>query len=68
MPYGPEKVDALKRAGLLRRAADAPGITFARRADRPNRQYELASAISRLRASILLSASFYGRSSSKSLG
>ena len=31
MPSGQEKVDALKRAGLLRNAADARGISFARR-------------------------------------
>ena len=30
MPYGPEKVEALKRGGLLRRAADARGIAFAK--------------------------------------
>jgi hypothetical protein len=29
MPPGPEKADALKKAGLLRRAADAKGIMFA---------------------------------------
>jgi hypothetical protein len=31
MPSGPEKVEALKRAGLLRHAADAGGISFAKR-------------------------------------
>ncbi len=31
MPSGPEKVAALKRAGLLRKAADAEGISFAKR-------------------------------------
>jgi hypothetical protein len=35
MPCGPEKIEALKKAGLLRRAADARGITFAKRG-RPN--------------------------------
>ena len=30
MPHGPERVEALKRAGLLRKAADARGIAFAR--------------------------------------
>jgi len=30
MPSGPEKIEALKRAGLLRRAADAAGISFAK--------------------------------------
>lgn len=35
MPYGPEKVEALKKAGLLRKAADALGITFARRGRPP---------------------------------
>lgn len=31
MPNGPEKAEALKKAGLLRTAADARGINFARR-------------------------------------
>ena len=31
MPSGPEKAEALKRAGLLRKAADAGGISFAKR-------------------------------------
>ena len=31
MPNGPEKTEALKRAGLLRKAADAAGISFAKR-------------------------------------
>ncbi len=31
MPGGPGKVEALKRAGMLRRAADAGGISFAKR-------------------------------------
>jgi hypothetical protein len=31
MPNGPEKTEALKRAGLLRKAADAQGISFAKR-------------------------------------
>lgn len=31
MPSGPEKFEALKRAGLLRKAADAAGISFAKR-------------------------------------
>jgi hypothetical protein len=30
MPSGPEKTEALKRAGLLRMAADAAGISFAK--------------------------------------
>jgi hypothetical protein len=30
MSYGPEKVEALKKAGLLRKAADAQGIRFAK--------------------------------------
>jgi hypothetical protein len=30
MPNGPQRVEALKRAGLLRRAADADGIAFAK--------------------------------------
>jgi hypothetical protein len=35
MPYGPEKIEALKKAGLLRKAADARGITFAKRGRPP---------------------------------
>ena len=31
MPSGQAKVEALKRAGLLRKAADAEGISFAKR-------------------------------------
>ena len=31
MPSGREKTEALKRAGLLRKEADAGGISFARR-------------------------------------
>jgi acyl-CoA reductase-like NAD-dependent aldehyde dehydrogenase len=31
MPSGLEKTEALKRAGLLRKAADAGGISFAKR-------------------------------------
>ena len=31
MPCGQEKTEALKKAGLLRKAADAGGISFARR-------------------------------------
>jgi hypothetical protein len=38
MPYGPEKIEALKKAGLLRRAADPLGITFARRGRPPKRK------------------------------
>jgi hypothetical protein len=30
MPSGPEKIEALKRAGLLRKAADDAGISFAK--------------------------------------
>jgi hypothetical protein len=30
MPSGPEKTEALKRAGFLRMAADAAGISFAK--------------------------------------
>jgi hypothetical protein len=36
MPCGSEKVEALKRAGLLRREADARGIKFAK-VGRPRR-------------------------------
>lgn len=35
MPSGPDKFDALKKAGLLRRAADAGGISFAKRGRPP---------------------------------
>jgi hypothetical protein len=31
MPSGQEKTEALKKAGLLRKAADADGISFAKR-------------------------------------
>ena len=31
MPSGPEKIEALKKAGLLRKAADVGGILFAKR-------------------------------------
>ena len=31
MPSGPEKNEALKKAGLLRAAADAGGVSFAKR-------------------------------------
>ena len=31
MPQGPERVEAMKRAGSLRYAADQAGITFAKR-------------------------------------
>jgi hypothetical protein len=31
LPSGPLKVEALKRAGMLRREADARGIEFAKR-------------------------------------
>jgi hypothetical protein len=37
MPPGPDKVEALKKAGLLRNAADASGIAFAKRG-RPPKQ------------------------------
>jgi hypothetical protein len=35
MPYGPEKIEALKKAGLLRKAADARRVTFAKRGRPP---------------------------------
>jgi hypothetical protein len=35
MPNGPEKSEALKKAGLLRKAADAEGISFAKRGRPP---------------------------------
>jgi hypothetical protein len=36
MPHGAEKIAALKKAGLLRKAADARGIIFARRGRPPS--------------------------------
>jgi hypothetical protein len=35
MPGGPEKIEALKKAGLLRKAANAQGISFAKRGRPP---------------------------------
>ena len=35
MPNGPEKIEALKKVGLLRNAADARGIAFAKRGPPP---------------------------------
>ena len=40
MPHGPEKTEALKKAGLLRRAAGARGISFAKRGRRPKTRSE----------------------------
>ena len=31
MPRGPERTEAMKKAGILRKAADLPGIVFAKR-------------------------------------
>jgi hypothetical protein len=31
MPHGPERIEALKKAGMLRSAADSRGIIFAKR-------------------------------------
>jgi hypothetical protein len=31
LPHGPERTEALKKAGLLRKAADSQGIVFAKR-------------------------------------
>ena len=31
MPHGPERTEAMKKAGILRKAADLPGIVFAKR-------------------------------------
>jgi hypothetical protein len=42
MPHGPEKTEALKKAGLLRRAADARGITFAKRGSRSPTSSQIA--------------------------
>jgi hypothetical protein len=35
MPPGSDKVEALKKAGLMRKTADARGITFAKRGRPP---------------------------------
>jgi hypothetical protein len=35
MPHGPERTAALKRAGILRNAADVWGIVFAKRGRPP---------------------------------
>jgi hypothetical protein len=35
MPAGPTKSEAMKKAGLLRQAADAQGISFAKRGRPP---------------------------------
>jgi hypothetical protein len=35
MPQGPARSEALKRAGLLQKAADMQGLTFARRGRPP---------------------------------
>lgn len=35
MPSSPEKFEALKKAGLLRKAADAAGLSFAKRGRPP---------------------------------
>ena len=35
MPSGPEKIEALKKTGQLRKAADAQGISFAKRGRPP---------------------------------
>jgi hypothetical protein len=35
MPAGPTKAEAMKKAGLLRKAADAQGISFAKRGRPP---------------------------------
>jgi hypothetical protein len=31
MPHGPERTEAMKKAGILRKAADLQGIAFAKR-------------------------------------
>ena len=31
MPHGPERIEAMKKAGILRNAADLHGIVFAKR-------------------------------------
>jgi hypothetical protein len=35
MPHGPERTEAMKKAGFLRNAADLQGISFARRGRPP---------------------------------
>jgi hypothetical protein len=35
MPHGPERTEAMKKAGILRNAADLHGIVFARRGRPP---------------------------------
>jgi hypothetical protein len=35
MPHGPERTEAMKRAGILRNAADMSGFLFARRGRPP---------------------------------
>jgi hypothetical protein len=35
MPPGPERIEALKRAGQLRKAADVDGVIFAKRGRPP---------------------------------
>jgi hypothetical protein len=35
MPHGPARSEALKRAGLLQKAADMQGLTFAKRGRPP---------------------------------
>jgi hypothetical protein len=35
MPHGPDRTAAMKKAGVLRNAADLPGIVFARRGRPP---------------------------------
>jgi hypothetical protein len=44
MPPGPEKTEALKKAGLLRVAADARKIAFARRGRPPKTKAAIASS------------------------
>jgi hypothetical protein len=34
MPHGPERTEAMKKAGILRKAADLRGIVFAKRGRR----------------------------------
>jgi hypothetical protein len=35
MPHGPERTEAMKKAGILRNAADSHGIVFAKRGRPP---------------------------------
>ena len=48
MPHGPERTEAMKKAGILPKAADLHGIVFAKRG-RPAKTWQPASAFSSVR-------------------